>query len=82
MLAWLPLSATVPPGIGAPLSLKVTVPVGVPAPLVTVAVRVIDWPNVEGFNEEVGVEATGWIFATVNDWSTFGAALWLALPAC
>lgn len=35
-------------------SMKVTVPLGVPAPDgVTVAVNVTDWPNTDGFREEV-----------------------------
>ena len=33
-------------------SLNVTVPVGVPPLLVTVAVKVTDWPKVEGFVPE------------------------------
>ena len=42
------------------LSLNVTVPVGVPPLDVTVAVKLTDWPNVDGFTEEtraVEVEA-------------------------
>lgn len=36
------------------LSMKVTVPLGIPpAEGVTVAVKVTDWPNVEGFREEL-----------------------------
>jgi hypothetical protein len=37
-------------------SWKETVPVGVPAPggvAATVAVKLTDWPNTDGFNEEV-----------------------------
>ena len=46
-----PFSAPVP-NVPAP-SLKVTVPVGVPAKvLVTVAVKVTDWPRVDGFKDE------------------------------
>ena len=39
-------------------SLKVTVPVGLPLPgatALTVAVKVTDWPNAEGFAEEASV---------------------------
>jgi hypothetical protein len=39
-------------------SRKVTVPVGVPAPgatALTVAVKVTDWPNTDGFTDEVTV---------------------------
>ena len=42
----LPLSAPAP--MGDPPSLNVTVPVGMPAELVTVAVRITLWPNVDG----------------------------------
>ena len=50
-------------------SLKVTVPVGVPGEvLATVAVKVTDWPAVDGFNEEarvvvVGAALTVWMSA-------------------
>jgi hypothetical protein len=49
-----PFSVPVP-NVVAP-SLNVTVPVGVPAPgatAVTIAVRVTDWPNTDGFRDEV-----------------------------
>ena len=49
-----PLNAPVPTGL--PPSRNVTVPVAVPAPGATgetVAVIVTDWPNMEGFREEV-----------------------------
>src|SRR6266404_5675800 len=36
-------------------SLKVTVPVGVPLVPLTAAVNVTDWPNTEGFSEELTV---------------------------
>ena len=41
--------------MGEPLSLNCTVPVGMPAPgaALTVAVNVTDWPNIEGFKEDV-----------------------------
>ena len=48
-----PVSVPVPSVVA--LSLNVTVPVGVPAPgdtAVTVAVKVTDWPNTDGLNEE------------------------------
>src|SRR6266404_3839182 len=50
-VAWPPLRALVASAV-AP-SLNVTVPVGVVLVPVTVAVNVTDWPNTEGFNEEV-----------------------------
>ncbi len=47
-----PLALSVPvPSVVAP-SLKVTVPVGVPPAPVTVAVKVTDWPKVEGLADE------------------------------
>jgi len=49
-----PLSAPVPSVV--PPSLNVTLPVGVPAPgatAATVAVKVTDWPNTDGWAEEV-----------------------------
>ena len=49
-----PLS--VPESIGLPPSRNVTDPVGVPVPgatAATVAVKVTDWPNTEGFWDEV-----------------------------
>jgi len=51
-----PSSAPVPT-VAAP-SLKVTVPLRVPAPgavAVTIAVKVTDWPDVDGFTEELSV---------------------------
>ena len=51
-----PLSVPVP--IGLPPSRNVTVPVGVPVPGATgdtVAVKVTDWPEAEGFCDEVTV---------------------------
>ena len=39
------------PRVVAP-SLNVTVPEGIPSPSVTVAVKVTDWPKVDGFKEE------------------------------
>ena len=49
-----PLSVPVP--MGLPPSRNVTVPVGVPAPgatAETVAVNVTDWPNTDGFTDEI-----------------------------
>src|SRR5438105_14264282 len=54
-----PDSSNVPvPSVLAP-SLNVTVPVGVPIFPVTVAVKVSDWPNTEGFWEELTVVEVG-----------------------
>jgi hypothetical protein len=57
------LRATVP-SVVAP-SLNVTVPVVVPAPgltALTVAVKVTDWPNTEGFAEEATVvDVLAWL---------------------
>ena len=60
-----PLSVPVPTGL--PPSRKVTVPVGVPAPGATgetVAVKVTDWPNTEGFADEVTVVAVSALLTT------------------
>jgi hypothetical protein len=52
-------SDATPPALRAPVpiavapSRKVTVPVGVPPGPVTVAVKVTDWPKVDGFGEAV-----------------------------
>jgi hypothetical protein len=54
-----PVSADVP-NVVAPL-VNVTVPV---TPLGSVAVKVTDWPGVEGFNEETKV-TTGVVLATI-----------------
>ena len=43
---------TVPEPIWFPPSMKVIVPVGIPVAQETVAVKVTDWPNAEGFIEE------------------------------
>ena len=52
-VAWADAFSVPLPSVVVP-SRKVTVPVGVPGPPpVTVAVSVIVWPKVEGFNEEV-----------------------------
>ena len=53
-VAWPPLRVPVP-SVFVP-SLNVTVPVGVPAPgatALTVARKVTDWPEQDGFNEEL-----------------------------
>ena len=51
-----------------------TVPVGVPPPTgVTVAVRLTDWPNVEGLVEEVNV-------VEVGDATTGVLTVWLTVP--
>jgi hypothetical protein len=47
-----PLSEIVPRTL-EPSAVNVTVPVGVPPPVeVTVAVKVTDWPNVDGFSDD------------------------------
>ena len=46
-------------------SLKVTVPVGVPEPgvlAVTVAVKVTDWPDLEGLSEETTIVVVSALF--------------------
>jgi hypothetical protein len=48
----LPLLSVLVPSVVEPF-LKVTVPVGVPPLDVTVAVKVTDWPDFDGFREEV-----------------------------
>ena len=48
-------------------SSKVTMPVGVGGPPVTVAVKVTDWPGVEGLGDEVStvLDAKAWTFWTI-----------------
>src|SRR5688572_14756673 len=49
-----PLSAAVPqPVMVVPLARKLTVPAGVPELPVTVAVKVTDWPTLEGLTDDV-----------------------------
>jgi hypothetical protein len=48
----LPLLSVPVPSVVEPF-LKVTVPVGVPPLEVTLAVKVTDWPDFDGFREEV-----------------------------
>ena len=53
-VAWPEPSSAAVPSVVEP-SLKVTLPVGIPAPgavAVTVAVKVIDWPETEGLADE------------------------------
>ena len=60
-----PLSVPVP--IGLPPSRNVTVPVGVPVPgstAETVAVKVMDCPNAEGFKEEMTAVALSVLLTT------------------
>ena len=63
MAVWTPATvASVPVPIVDKPSLNVTVPVGVPLLAPTVAVKVTDWPNVEGLSElliEVVLELLG-----------------------
>ena len=57
----------VPVPIGLPPSRNVTVPVGVPEPGATgetVAVKVTDWPNTDGFADEVTVVVVFALFTT------------------
>src|ERR1700752_419363 len=71
-----PLSVPVP--MGLPPSRNVTVPVGVPLPGATgetVAVKVTDWPNTDGFVDEVTVVLVS-AFTTVR-----GAVEVLPAPA-
>src|SRR5205807_1500025 len=60
-----PETFKVPVPAGVPLSRKLTVPVGVPLPpaeAVTVALRVIAWPETLGLGELVSVVALGLLF--------------------
>ena len=52
------------PSVAAP-SRNVTVPDGVPAAELTVAVNVTDWPNSDGFTEELTVVE---LFALLTVW--------------
>ena len=54
-LATPPDNVTVPSTLALLMSRKVTVPVGVPPPpaLVTVAVKVTDWPTMLGLSDDV-----------------------------
>jgi hypothetical protein len=62
-VAWPPETFPVP--IWAPLSKKVTVPVSpVPVVGVTVAVKVTDWPEVEGLRELCRLRLVGALFTT------------------
>ena len=65
-----PLVRVAVPRLAAP-SRKVTVPVGVPAPgatALTVAVKVTDWPNVDGLVEEATVVVElAWLTVWVID---------------
>ena len=45
-------------------SVKVTVPTGVPELEVVVEVKVTDWPDVEGFGEDVAVVVVAALFTT------------------
>ena len=58
-------------------ALKVTVPVGVPPDEVTVAVKVTDWPKVDGFTDDVSdVE----VLAAFTVWVRTGEVLPRMLP--
>ena len=76
-VVWPPASVA-EPSVLVP-SLKVTVPVGVPAPgatAPTVAVKIIGWPNTDGFGEETSVVE---LLALVTVWTRFGEVLVLKL---
>src|SRR5712692_1068280 len=64
--------ASVPVPMLTPKSLKVTVPLGVPAPgatAVTVAVKVTDWPNTDGFTDDAtAVEELALLTVWVSVW--------------
>lgn len=67
----LPLLSVPVPNVVEPF-LKVTVPVGVPPLEVTVAVKVTDWPEVDGLREEVSeVE----LLALLTVWVSAGEVL-------
>jgi len=72
------LNAPVPKGV-AP-SMKVTVPLGVPAPgatALTVAVNVTNWPNTDGWTEEVtAVVVAAWFTVWVIADEVFPVKLW------
>jgi hypothetical protein len=75
-----PFSVPVP-SVVAP-SLNVTVPLGVPAPgatALTVAVNVTDWPETDGFAEEVGVAVV--VEAWFTAWETPEELLLLKLAS-
>ena len=60
-------------------SLNVTVPLGVPAPGATadtVAVRVTDWPNTDGFTDELTAVV---VFAWLTTWLSVALVLPLKL---
>ena len=66
-----PLVDSVPLPSVTELSLNVTVPVGVPLPLpltATMAVKVTDWPNLDGLIEELAAVA---VEAWLTVWVTF-----------
>src|SRR5207248_1184357 len=79
VIVWLPTERAVVDNVAVPLakvvvpsvvlpSRNVTAPVGVPAPgatALTVAVKVTDWPNTDGLEEEVTVVALlAWLTVT------------------
>ena len=72
-LFWPPTTLNVPvPNVFAP-SLKVTVPVGVPPPglfTVTMAVKVTNWPEVEGLVDDETVVV---VFAVLTVWMRAGS---------
>src|SRR5262249_48067281 len=80
--AALPVASSVPVPKGVVPSLNVTVPVGTPVPgdtVVTVAVKVTDWPNTDGLTEEATEEVVeAWLTVCVRGMALFAARL--ALP--
>jgi hypothetical protein len=63
-LAFPEASKAVLPSI-VPLFLNVTVPEGVPPPdELTLALKVTDWPNIDGFSADVIVTALGSLIAS------------------
>lgn len=72
MIEWLPVANELLEKVATPLALtatldasvvepsaKVTEPVGVPEPLVTVAVKVTNWPGADGFVDDVSAVDVG-----------------------
>lgn len=74
-----PLLSVPSPSMEEP-SKKLTVPVGVPPFEATVAMNVTDWPNVEGFTEEV-TEMEGVDAVTITPWPVNDTACGEALSS-
>ena len=67
-VAWPAARVTGAPRLVTP-SLNCTVPVGVPEPEVTVAVKLTDWPTVDGFGPAERTNAVA-VAAWVTWWAT------------